>query len=162
MKNNIVMLGAVVVALLVGLYAGYAYEKNKFVGITNNMTADFQRQLNDARNAAIKPTETVSDVVMKAESGDYQTDPNGMSLYTFDKDTKNTSNCTGACLTNWPPYLVKGDIPTSLPEHVGTMKRSDDSVQYTWDDKPLYYYIGDKKTGDITGDGVGKTWRLAK
>ena len=163
MKNNLVMVGAVAVALLVGLYAGYAYEKNKFVGITNNMTADFQRQLNDARNAAEAiPTGVVSDVTVKSESGDYQTDASGMSLYTFDKDTKDTSNCTGTCLTNWPPYLVKGDAPSSLPNYVGTMERSDNSVQYTWNDKPLYYYIGDKKAGDITGDGVGKTWHLAK
>ncbi len=157
------MVGAVAVALLVGLYAGYAYEKNKFVGITNNMTADFQRQLNDARNAVEAiPTGVVSDVTVKSESGDYQTDASGMSLYTFDKDTKDTSNCTGTCLTNWPPYLVKGDAPSSLPNYVGTMERSDNSVQYTWNDKPLYYYIGDEKAGDITGDGVGKTWHLAK
>src|SRR5690348_14115856 len=29
--------------------------------------------------------------------------PNGMSLYAFDKDAANTSNCqSGQCLANWP------------------------------------------------------------
>lgn len=164
MKNNAVMLAVVIVALLVGAYAGYAYEKNKFVGITNNMAADFQRQLNDAKKIPgdITPGEEESSVTMKAKSGDYQVDAIGMSLYTFDKDTKNTSNCTGSCLTNWPPYLVKGDVPKTLPEYVGTMKRSDGTMQYTWYDKPLYYYLGDKKAGDINGDGVGGIWHLAK
>ncbi len=163
MKNNLVMLGVIIVALLAGAYAGFAYEKNKFVRRSNEMTADFQRQLNEARSAAETiPTGAVSDVTLKSESGDYQTDASGMSLYTFDKDTKDTSNCTGTCLTNWPPYLVKGEVPSSLPNYVGTMERSDNSVQYTWNDKPLYYYIGDKKAGDITGDGVGKAWHLAK
>lgn len=164
MKNNVVMLGAVVIALLVGLYAGYAYEKNKFVGLMENQRVDLQRQIDEAKRTTvnIQPTSTASDVTMKSKDGDYQTDASGMSLYTFDKDTKGTSNCTGTCLTNWPPYLVKGDVPSSLPNYVGTMKRSDDSIQFTWNDKPLYYYSGDKKAGDVKGDGVGETWHLAK
>ena len=27
---------------------------------------------------------------------------------------------------------------------------------------PLYYWVKDKKAGDITGDGVGGNWELAK
>jgi len=28
----------------------------------------------------------------------------GMTLYTFDKDTKGKSNCDGDCLKMWPAY----------------------------------------------------------
>ncbi len=27
---------------------------------------------------------------------------------------------------------------------------------------PLYYWVKDTKSGDITGDGVGGSWNLAK
>ncbi|MDE2588720.1 MAG: hypothetical protein KGL95_03535 [Patescibacteria group bacterium] len=95
-----------------------------------------------------------------AKLSSYATDPKGMTLYTFDNDTKDTSNCSGKCLTNWPPYLVAGTPSGTLPNHVGTMKRSDGSMQYTWDGMPLYYYVGDKKAGDVMGDGVGGVWHV--
>jgi predicted lipoprotein with Yx(FWY)xxD motif len=28
--------------------------------------------------------------------------------------------------------------------------------------KPLYLFVGDQKTGDKTGDGVGGVWRVVK
>ena len=31
---------------------------------------------------------------------------NGMTLYTYDKDTAGQSTCYGECAQNWPPYLT--------------------------------------------------------
>lgn len=35
-------------------------------------------------------------------------DGNGMTLYTYAKDTTGVSNCSGGCLQNWPPLLTNG------------------------------------------------------
>ncbi len=35
-------------------------------------------------------------------------DDKGMTLYIFEKDTPNTSNCYDKCATNWPPLLTTG------------------------------------------------------
>lgn len=148
----------VVVALLVGLYAGYAYEKNKMDGLMMSMQSNYQQQLNAAKT---QPTGMMSDVVMMSKTG-YATDPKGMSLYTFDNDKNGMSSCYGACASLWPAYTVSGTVPATLPAHLGTTKRTDGSMQYTWDGKPLYYYAKDTKTGDTMGDGIGGVWHLAK
>ncbi|HWQ05323.1 MAG TPA: plastocyanin/azurin family copper-binding protein [Longilinea sp.] len=85
----------------------------------------------------------------------------GMTLYLYTKDTPNTSNCYDKCATNWPPLLVTGtptggvDIDTAK---LGTTKRTDGSMQVTYNGWPLYTYIADKKAGDTTGQNVGSVW----
>src|SRR5476649_1831236 len=36
-----------------------------------------------------------------ATKGNYMTDSKGMTLYTYDKDTKGVSNCYGGCVKVW-------------------------------------------------------------
>ena len=114
----------------------------------------------DTANYGTQPEASVIPVAASPDSAKmtYVTDSSGMSLYTFDEDTVGVSNCYGECAVNWPPYLV-GD---SVVEGLGTVTRKDGSKQYAKDGMPLYYYIKDVKTGDITGDGVNDTWHLAK
>lgn len=87
------------------------------------------------------------------------TDPKGMTLYTFDNDTKDTSTCYDACAKNWPPYLV------TEGKEAGAgwtqTKRKDGSVQWAYDGKPLYYFIKDRKAGDAKGDGLKGIWHTA-
>lgn len=87
------------------------------------------------------------------------TDPKGMTLYTFDKDTKDTSNCYDACAQKWPPYLVKDGKESG--EGWTQTKRKDGSEQWVYDGKPLYYFADDKKPGDATGDGLNGVWHVA-
>lgn len=84
--------------------------------------------------------------------GAYLADAKGQTLYTYEQDTSGVSNCTGSCLSDWPPYLASGST-SSLPAHVATIKRGDGSLQYTYDDMPLYTFTADTKAGDVTGDG---------
>lgn len=154
----------VVVALAVGAYGGYAYEKAKFVKLMDAQRVDMQRQIDDAKRVSSDSMINSSVVMMTSDDklGTYATDTNGMTLYTYDKDSKNVSNCTGDCAEKWPPYLVAGDVSADLPEHLGALQRADGTWQYTWDGKPLYYYVTDKVKGDVTGDGVGGVWHVAK
>jgi predicted lipoprotein with Yx(FWY)xxD motif len=84
------------------------------------------------------------------------TDAKGMTLYTFDNDTKGTSSCYDACAKNWPPYLVKEGKETG--SEWTQAKRKDGSEQWVYDGKPLYYFIQDKKKGDAKGEGLKGVW----
>ena len=39
--------------------------------------------------------------------GEVYTDDAGMTLYTFNQDEPNISNCNGGCATKWPPLIAK-------------------------------------------------------
>lgn len=88
--------------------------------------------------------------------------PNGMTLYTFDRDTANSgkSACNGPCATAWPPLMASGDAKASGDWTVVT--RDDGSKQWAYKGKPLYYWQRDAKAGDRTGDGFNNAWRLAR
>ena len=84
------------------------------------------------------------------------TGPNGMTLYTHAGDTASSSTCTGACATAWPPLETKGQ-PTAqagVTGQLGTLTRPDGATQVTYGGLPLYYWQGDTKAGDATGNGV--------
>ena len=89
------------------------------------------------------------------------TDANGMTLYTFDKDTKGDgkSVCNGDCAVKWPPLMAEAG---AAPEGDFTIvTRDDGSTMWAYKGWPLYYWKSDKAPGDITGDGVGGVWHLA-
>jgi predicted lipoprotein with Yx(FWY)xxD motif len=95
--------------------------------------------------------------------GLFLTDDAGRTLYEYDKDTANTSNCSGACLQNWPAFGTQGapqpqtGIDASL---VGTITRPDGTMQVTYSGRPLYYFLADKNPGDVKGQGVGGVWHV--
>lgn len=88
--------------------------------------------------------------------------PNGMTLYTFDKDTAGNgkSVCNGQCATNWPPYMAADGDKAAGDFSVVT--RDDGKKQWAAKGWPLYYWIKDTKPGDKTGDGVNGSWKTAK
>lgn len=88
--------------------------------------------------------------------------PNGMTLYTFDKDMANSgkSTCNGPCASNWPPLMAAKTDQASGDYSIIT--RDDGSQQWALKGKPLYYWSKDRQPGDKTGDGVNKVWQTAK
>ena len=81
------------------------------------------------------------------------TNANGFTLYSFAPDTPTKSNCNGACAQNWPP--LKGPATASgVTGTFGTIKRSDGSVQATFDGHPLYTFAGDTAAGQAKGNGL--------
>ena len=95
-------------------------------------------------------------------------DGRGFALYGFTKDSHGRSACSGACAKAWPPYVVKGaaragaGVKASL---LRTIRRSDGSRQVTYAGRPLYYYVGDAKAGQIRCQNVaefGGTWLVVR
>ena len=83
---------------------------------------------------------------------------NGMTLYVFDKDNGGVSSCYDACAAKWPPYVAKGG--EKKMKDWSMVKRKDGAEQWAYDGKPLYFYKGDVKKGDKTGDGLGGVWHV--
>lgn len=86
---------------------------------------------------------------------------NGMTLYTFDKDSANTSNCYDGCAVSWPPYAAQAGA-TAPAAGFSVVQRRDGTSQWAKDGKPLYFWQGDRAPGDTTGDGVGGVWHVAR
>jgi len=100
---------------------------------------------------AAPPTQVAGDVVVGA---------NGMTLYTFDKDTPGKSVCNGPCATNWPP-LMAADTDTPSGDY-SIVTRDDGKKQWALKGKPLYFWAKDTKAGDKTGDGMlSGAWHAA-
>ena len=77
----------------------------------------------------------------------------GFTLYSFAPDTSTKSNCNGTCAQNWPP--VHGSATAAgVTGTFGTIKRSDGSVQATFDGHPLYTFVGDTAPGQAKGNGL--------
>jgi predicted lipoprotein with Yx(FWY)xxD motif len=87
---------------------------------------------------------------------------NGMTLYTFDKDSAGSgkSVCNGPCASNWPP-LMAGEGAMAGGDFT-IVTRDDGSRQWAVKGKPLYFWAKDTKPGDQTGDGFNKVWQTAK
>jgi predicted lipoprotein with Yx(FWY)xxD motif len=97
--------------------------------------------------------------VADTKYGKVLTDDKGNTLYSFSKDEKSKSNCTGTCAATWPVYA-----PAAISAGAGidaTKLASFDNAgkkQLTIDGVPLYYYAGDTKAGDTNGQGIGGFW----
>jgi predicted lipoprotein with Yx(FWY)xxD motif len=78
----------------------------------------------------------------------------GLTLYWFAPDTATKSVCNGSCAVYWPP--VKGPLtaPAGVTGTFGTIKRSDGSVQATYNGHPLYTYVGDTAPGQARGNNL--------
>ena len=95
-----------------------------------------------------------------AESNGILADATGRTLYTFDKDASNKSNCYGGCAAAWPPFLVKDGEAAKSGYSVVT--RDDGSKQWAKGGQPLYYFAADTNAGEVKGDGQGSVWHVIR
>jgi predicted lipoprotein with Yx(FWY)xxD motif len=84
-------------------------------------------------------------------------DAAGRTVYTFDKDAPNKSNCAGGCLAAWPAFVAK---PGATAAGSFGLIDAAGGKQWTVNGKPLYYFAGDAKPGDRNGDGNGGVWHI--
>ena len=79
-------------------------------------------------------------------------DGHGKALYAFTRDPRERSTCSSACAAAWPPFVVSGRVRSGAgarAELLGTTTRPDGRRQVTYGGRPLYFYIGDRKPGQI-------------
>jgi len=91
-------------------------------------------------------------------------DGSGRTLYLFEKDQPNQSACAGACAAAWPVDQTSGTPKAGsgvTASMLGTITRSDNTTQVTYNKHPLYYFQGDSGAGQHNGQGVdafGARW----
>jgi predicted lipoprotein with Yx(FWY)xxD motif len=78
-------------------------------------------------------------------------DANGMTLYTFGRDTPTKSACNGKCASEWPPLAAAAGAMDAGDWTIVT--RDDGSKMWAYKGHPLYTFVDDKKPGQVTGDG---------
>lgn len=89
---------------------------------------------------------------LQTATGRLITDHKGFSVYTWDGDEPNKSNCTGECLKHWTPVFA---ALTAVPNgDWGIIERSPGIKQWTFRKKPLYTYVLDPRTRSLIGSDV--------
>jgi predicted lipoprotein with Yx(FWY)xxD motif len=89
--------------------------------------------------------------------GSVLVDSRGHTLYVFDLDRGTKSSCVGACTASWHAFLTSGK-PVALhgvsAAKLGRAKRASGKFQVTFMGHPLYFFVGDKKAGDVRGASI--------
>ena len=112
------------------------------------------------------PRSTV--IAQRSSFGQILFDGRGYVLYAFTRDPRGKSVCRGDCARAWPPYVVKTRPRAGTgvaSARLGTTKRRDGSLQVTYAGRPLYYYVGDRRPGQILCQNVtefGGVWLVLR
>ena len=86
--------------------------------------------------------------VRSSEYGKTLFGPSGKVVYVFSADRGSTSRCYGVCAKAWPPLLTTGAPlagPGVVARLLGTTKRTDGTLQVTYNGHPVYYYSADPR-----------------
>lgn len=117
-------------------------------------------------SAGMAPAPSIA--VHSSKYGRILFDGRGHGLYAFTKDPRGSSACAGACAKKWPPYLVHARPHADAGAQmglIGTTKRADGRLQATYRGRPLYFYVGDRKPGQILCQNVtefGGRWLVLR
>src|SRR5436309_14088614 len=91
-------------------------------------------------------------------------DGRGRTLYLFGKDKQGRSACSGKCAGFWSPLIASGKplaTAGAKASLLGTTKRTDGSLQVTYNHHPLYTFVKDTRKGQTNGeelDVFGAEW----
>ena len=95
--------------------------------------------------------------------GNTLVDVHGRTLYLFRADRPNHSTLSRAGFAVWPVFAPAGKPQAGEgvnAAHLATIK-TDGKRQVTYYGHPLYYYVGDKSSGETNGQGLkefGALW----
>jgi len=99
--------------------------------------------------------------VSQTPKGAILVDNNGMTLYTFDRDTSGSkSSCDGKCTERWTPLAAPADAIAKGDFTVVT--RSDGSKMWADRFRPLYTSLSDRAPGDTNGFDGANLWHVAR
>ena len=102
--------------------------------------------------------------VAASSRGQILVDGSGRTVYLFEADKGATSSCYDACIGVWPAVVTMGAPVAGSGANaslLGTTKRSDGTLEVVYNGHPLYFFSGDKKSGDVTGQALssfGAAW----
>jgi predicted lipoprotein with Yx(FWY)xxD motif len=114
----------------------------------------------------VKPTPLNAGSALSVEHttlGNVLVDANGRTLYLFEGDKRNRSTLSHAGFAVWPAFTSVGKPQAEngvSAAHIAIIK-SDGKRQVTYYGHPLYYYVGDKASGETHGQGLkefGALW----
>ena len=159
MKKAVIIV--IILLLAGGIYLG-RHQLKAMLGMTStpSQTKTTSSNTTGSSSTVMAPTNNIYLIKTDPSKGKYLTDFQGMTLYTYDKDTKGVSNCSGQCASLWPFYTSGATAEKMLPVNISVITRTDGSKQFAWKGMPLYYYTQDTKAGQINGDGVGGVWHI--
>jgi predicted lipoprotein with Yx(FWY)xxD motif len=107
-----------------------------------------------------EPSGDATVIVAATDLGDILTDADGMTIYHFANDSEGVSTCEGDCLANWPAVEAATEpiAGNGVEAELGTIERSDGTIQLTVNGFPAYHFAGDAEAGDTNGQGVSGMW----
>jgi predicted lipoprotein with Yx(FWY)xxD motif len=132
-------------------------------GTTGHQTTHAVTPSNPATHTtapARRPTHAAAVGVTRTAYGRALVDRRGFALYLFTHDRSAASTCCGACAAVWPPYVV-AKRRLAAGSRLGVVRRADGRLQVTYVGHPLYYYVGDRRPGQVLCQAVaefGGTW----
>jgi predicted lipoprotein with Yx(FWY)xxD motif len=106
---------------------------------------------------AVAAAQSATVRVAPSSLGRILVDAHGKTLYLWAHDKGRTSTCNGQCAKYWPPLVTSGKPKASAGARaglLGTSRRADGHTQVTYHGHPLYYFAGDKRAGDVKGEGL--------
>ncbi|HTX10535.1 MAG TPA: hypothetical protein VME22_18060 [Solirubrobacteraceae bacterium] len=81
---------------------------------------------------------------------------NGRTLYLFEGDKPNRSTLSSAGLAIWPAFTSTQKPQAGSGAAAGEIGMIAGSGQVTYHGHPLYYYVGDQKPAQTTGQGLNE------
>jgi len=106
--------------------------------------------------------------VRGSDYGQILFDGRARALYAFTRDSRGRSACSGACAAAWPPYLARGALRPAAGVRaslLGSIRRGDGTRQVTYAGHPLYYYVRDRRPGEVRCQnvfGFGGLWLVVR
>jgi predicted lipoprotein with Yx(FWY)xxD motif len=131
---------------------------------TATTTAETASTSEGSQAAAARKRRGKAIKLMNSRYGRMLFDSRGRAIYLFTKEKGSRSRCYGQCAVAWPPVFTRGrprarsGVDRDL---LATTRRRDGRRQVTYNGHPLYYYISDVRSGQVTCQNVvefGGTW----
>jgi predicted lipoprotein with Yx(FWY)xxD motif len=143
MKTRNLLIGSAIV--LLGVVLGCSSDRNVEGYSTQSGGADYMENQSYMTDSSV---------------GSVMTTPQGMTVYTYDKDQPGVSNCYGECASHWPPVTASAN---ALPYgNMTIINRTDGRRQWAYNGMPLYTYVDDTNMGEVAGDNEGGVWHVVQ
>ena len=98
------------------------------------------------------PSHPPAFAVKTVATGRLLTNHVGFSVYMWDGDAANKSNCTGSCLNDWAPVLASQSAQSQ--GEWGVIERSPGVKQWTYRTKPVYTRVQDRRFRSLEGGDI--------